>query len=236
MTAREPDPAERARTTLSACPLPEITAHGLVSLVPDHAVDRDGRPVLLVPDDSELAGIVAGSIGDVPVRLRAAHLRSLHVPDRVRTRVELHGRLDVVEPGGLVPAPSLHTARDGRSLLRIRPDHVTVDGEAVEPDAYRCAAPDPFAHSEAELLRRLLGEHPETVAALCGLLEPRLVAQATEIAPSGLDRFGIAMLTTGPAGSSESRIPFPVPVSGTGTLLGALQALLAAARTRCRPE
>jgi hypothetical protein len=240
-----PAPAERARSALAACPIPEVTAHGTRSLVPLHATDADGRPVLLVPDDSPPAAAVAGSTGDVPVVLRAAHLRPLQVVDRVRARVELHGRLDVVAPaergpamlrlahlGGVAVAGVVLAGQvpAGHTLLRLRPDQVTLDGEPVDLAEFGRAAPDPFACREGELLRRLLRDRPEAVAGLCTLLDPAVLADATEIAPSGLDRHGLTIRASSPTGPRESRLAFPEPVACSGALEEAMRALLARSR------
>ncbi|HVL86328.1 MAG TPA: hypothetical protein VM367_18835 [Pseudonocardia sp.] len=249
-----PDPAERCRTVLAASPLLEVTAHGSPSLVGAHASDPDGRPLLLVPDVAPAASAVAGSRAAVPARVRAAQLRPLQVVDRVRARVELHGSLDVVPVGergaamlrladlGRMPPGAAHLAGapapevpDGHALLRIDPHHVTLDGAPVDLDAYAAAVPDPFAGRESTLLRRLLGDRPQAVAGLATLLDPAVVAEATEIAPSGLDRRGVTILVATPAWSREIRLAFAAPADTPAALEGALGVLLASAgRPRSR--
>lgn len=235
-----PGPAERARTVLAACPLPEVTADGSPGLVAMHVTGPDGTPVILTPDRSPLAE--AGARDDVPVLLRAVQLRPLQVPDRVRARVEIHGRLGPVPQAehatamlrlartGVVPVTT--ELPDGLVLLRVVPAQVTLDGAAVDVDAYRGARPDPFAHREGQLLRRLFGDRPDAVAGLCTLVDPALLAGATEIAPSGLDRHGITIMATAPGGARETRIPFDAPLARVGALDEALQLLLDRARAR----
>lgn len=236
-----PDPAERARTALTDCPLPEVVAHGIGSPASVHIVEPGGDIVALVCDGDRLA-VVAGEHGDVPALLRAAALRPLQVADRIRARVEVHGRLDVVptpEHGTAMlrlarrgDVPVTTTLPRGHLLLRLRAAQVLLDGDPVDLDAYRNATADPFTHRESDLLRRLLRDRPEAVAGLCSLLEPALLEGAREIVPSGLDRHGITILITGDAGSRESLIPFVRPVSAVSELEAALHGLLTLARTR----
>lgn len=238
--ARGPAAPERARTVLAACPLPEITADGAPGLVSLHVTGPDGTPVVLVPEGSALAA--AGARDDVPVLLRAVQLRPLQVPDRVRARVEVHGRLGPVPPAEHATAmlrlartggvPVTTAVPEGLALLRVLPAQVTLDGAVVDVDAYRAARPDPFAHREAQLLRRLFGDRPDAVAGLCTLVDPALLAGATEIAPSGLDRHGITIMATAPRGLREARIPFDAPLTRVGALDEALQLLLDRARAR----
>jgi hypothetical protein len=237
-----PDPAERARTALTACPLPEVVAHGIGSPAAVHVVEPGGDLVLLVRDDSRLAGIMAGSRGDVAAVLRAAQLRPLQIADRIRARVEVHGRLDVIPPPehgtamlrlarrGDVPVTT--TLPEGHSLLRLLAGQVLLDGRPVDLAAYRAAEADPFTRRESELLRRLLRDRPDTVAGLCSLLDPALLDGAREIVPSGLDRYGITILVAAGSGTREARIPFAEPVACTTGLEGALRGLLAQARSR----
>lgn len=247
---RGPDPAERSRTVLAASPLLEVTAHGETSLVPVHVTDPDGRPLLLVPDTAPVASAVAGSRAAVPARVRAAQLRPLQVVDRVRARVELHGALDVVpvteRHGAMLRLAHLagtHPAATGSpepppgyALLRVEPHHVTLDGAPVDLASYTAATHDPFADRESALLRHLLGERPQAVAGLATLLDPAVIAEATEIAPSGLDRHAVTILVTGPAGAREIRLAFPAPAPTPAALESALGVLLARARRGIRGE
>lgn len=236
-----PDPAERARTALTACALPEVVAHGIGSPAELHVVEPGGDIVLLVREDSRLAGAVTGS-GDVAAVLRAAQLRPLQVADRIRARVEVHGRLDAVPPteNG---AAMLRLARRGdvpvtttvpprHRLLRLIAGQVLLDTGPVNLDAYRIAAADPFTRRETELLRRLLRDRPDTVAGLCALLDPALLDGAREIVPSGLDRFGVTILVSTPSGTRETRIAFTEPAEDINAVEVALGRLLARARSR----
>lgn len=243
--AAGPRPAERARTVLQAAPVLEVLAPAAHGLVPDHGTDRHGRPLLIVDDGSALAGLVAAARGPVEVSLHAARLSPLRVPDRLRGRVEIRGLLDVVPPAErplalLQPdrqgrAPAACALPEGSSLLRIEPVTISVDGVGVDPVDHRCAAPDPLVDAEPALLQTLLAARPRDLAGLCTMLDPMLLVDVVEIAPSGLDRYGLTLRVAGRDHVREARLPFVAPVDGPRDVPVALQVLLGRARSALPP-
>ena len=242
--ATGPGPAERARSALHGAPVLEIHGPGVSWHAVSHGYDRDGRPLLLAEDVSPLAALVAAASGPVAVAVHAARIRPLRVADRVRCRVELRGRLDVV-PFGEHSLALLELARQGRapaasalpegsSLLRVQPIMIIVDGIGVDPRDYRDCEPDPLIDDELRLLHELAGR-PHDVTALCTMLDPALLTDAVEIAPSGLDRYGITLRVAGHDHVRETRLPFPEPLDGPREVAGAIQVLLGRARYRSRP-
>lgn len=241
-----PTAAERARTVLAVAPVLEVTTFGVVRTVVHHAVDPDGRPLLLLPR-RRATGRRSGAVPQ-PTRavVHAAQLHVLHLPDRVRHRVRLCGtigpvpdseRAALLRRGTLPNLPDLldgHGDRaglDGHRLLRVEAALVQLDGVRVPLPTYRAAAPDPLAPVEAAQLEELLRSRQDDLVWLSTLLGPGPTAGATRIAPVGLDRYGLTLRVTGPDGTADHRLAFPFAVDRSETLHRVLQGLVGAART-----
>jgi len=210
----QPTPAERARTTLRACPVLEVVARDVPSLVAEHGADRRGRPLLLLDPAATLAEFAVRASEPILVRVRATSLRPVEVPDRVRARVELCGYVDTIRQ---------HTS--GQILLRVEVLAVTLDGAVVDPDAYAAAVCDPHIDDESVHLRPLR-DRPAALARACGRVARELVAAATAIASSGLDRYGITVWLGGPGWTREIRLPFDAPVESGDDVAAAVAGLL----------
>jgi hypothetical protein len=188
-----------------------------------HAVTAEGAPVLLVPATGLLGGRAA--CGPAVATVHATRLLPLPVPDRVLARVAIHGTLG---PVGDVPSALALLGRSAdpdQSALVLDPHHVRLDGEPVDPDAYRLAAPDPIARRSDELVVHLVRRHIDRIMALTELLDPRLLDAAWTIVPAYIDRFGLTFHLAGPAGVAFPRLDFPVAVRHQGQLPAALRAL-----------
>jgi hypothetical protein len=219
-----PSPAERARTALVCAAVPTVELAGRVAEdIGVHAVVADGAPVMLVAAAGVLGGRAA--CGPAVATLHATRLLPLSVPDRVLARVTIHGTLG--------PVTDLSGALDllGRSAdpdqvaLQLVPHHVRLDGEPVDPDAYRLAAPDPVAPRSDTLVTHLLRRHGDEMLALAGLLDRCLVDAAWTIAPAFVDRFGLTFHLAEPAGVAYPRLDFPAVVAHPSQLPAALRAL-----------
>ena len=231
-----PSRAELAHTVLASCPTPEIIARGLHEPVEMHGIDPAGRPILVVAEGSPVADLVDRSPESVPIVLRAAQLRPVRVPDRVRAHVTFHGFLDAVpsDEHSAVMLQLGHTDRfarcaappEGCMLLRAAPGYIELDGASVDLAEFRRAAPDPFAQDEAELVHDLLISHPEWLASLYTLLDADVLDGATEIGPSGLDRYGLTFRVRNATGIQETRLPFAAPLDCAAALLDAIHQLL----------
>lgn len=203
---------------MAASPTLDVVAGGVRCVVGRHGTDRWGRPTLMVDGGAELAA-QARSGAPAPMVVRAASLRPIEVPDRVRARVELCGFLELVAtlPSGTGPS--------GMVLLRGEVLSVTLDGASVDPDAYAGARSDPHVHRETEVLRRLR-RHPAALAERCARAAPATVAAAAEIGPSGVDRHSLTVWLAAPGWTREIRLPFPHPVDDPCALQTALAELL----------
>lgn len=196
----------------------DVFAGGRMAAVTAHHVDTGGRVVLAVGGGSPLATVAAREIGPVAVLVRAARVHSARCPDRVRSRVELLGRMTPEVDG------------DGLTLT-VEPTHVSLDEMVVSVRRYRRAVPDPLAGIEADDLTRLVGR-PEDLLRLCTLLGATATAGAKTVVPVGLDRYGLTLQVTGASGTAEHRLAFPHDVAGPDSLHQALRGLLAADRAR----
>ena len=137
----------------------------------------------------------------------------------------IHGTLELVGN----PATALEllgrSADPDQTVLRLEPHQVRLDGEPVDPEAYRLAAPDPIAPRSDALVAHLVRRHTDQVMALAELLDRRLVDAAWTIAPACIDRFGLTFHLAGPAGVAYPRLDFPVGVRHPNQLPAALRAL-----------
>lgn len=219
-----PSPAERARTVLACAAVPTIDIAGRVAEdVAVHATNAEGALVLLAP----AAGVLGerAACGPAVATLHATRLLPLPVPDRVLARVTIHGTLELVgNPAAAVELLGRSAAPD-QTVLRLDPHQVRLDGEPVDPEAYRLAAPDPIAPRSDALVTHLVRRHTDQVMALAELLDRRLVDAAWMIAPACIDRFGLTFHLAGPAGVAYPRLDFPVGVRHPNQLPAALRAL-----------
>jgi hypothetical protein len=115
------------------------------------------------------------------------------------------------------------SAAPDQTVLRLDPHQVRLDGEPVDPEAYRLAAPDPIAPRSDALVTHLVQRHTDQVMALAELLDRRLVDAAWMIAPACIDRFGLTFHLAGPAGVAYPRLDFPVGVRHPNQLPAALR-------------
>jgi hypothetical protein len=223
-TDDRPSPAERARTALACAAVPTVDLAGRVAEdVGVHAVTTGGAPVLVVPATGVLGGRAA--CGPAVATLHATRLLPLPVPDRVLARVTIHGTLRPVAdlPGAL---DLLERSADPRQVvLQLDPHQIRLDGEPVDPDAYRLAAPDPIAPRSDALVTHLLRRHADQMVALAGLLDRCLVDAAWTIAPACVDRFGLTFHLAGPAGVAYPRLDFPAVIRHPSQLPAALREL-----------
>ena len=235
-TTEGPTAGERARTlaygmadgVLAAPDVPHAP-------IPAHSTDRDGRPLLLVRTDAPIASALAAGPG-TPATLRISDVAPVALPDRVRGRAWLHGRLAEVPDAELRaaalrlshahPRPELldlaadpsAPARDGRdwTILVLDVAQVEIDdawGSAVlDPGEYAAAVPDPFVAVEAGILTHLDSSHRDELVRL--LPGP---APCMTVRPLGLDRYGLWLRCSAPpphaSPSHDLRLPFARPVS-----------------------
>jgi hypothetical protein len=227
--SREPNAAELARSVLATANSLTLTTEGhRVELIGLHAVEASAHLVLPVPVESHLGDeIAAAPQGALAATVEFTDVAPVAVPDRVRARLLLGGRLRVAED---YPATAV-------TALRFEPETVTLERAGrpadVDPDDLARAEPDPLAATEAEMLTHLAGAHGEAIELLTQLVEPRDLIGVTRVAPLRLDRYGVVLRLQRACGHRDVRLVFPETLSSPVQAVVQVQTLLAHART-CR--
>ncbi|MER5889051.1 DUF2470 domain-containing protein [Streptomyces sp. NPDC001941] len=232
-----PSAAERTRTLVqSTCSavlvVPGVEAPLPEQLVPEgRTVGEDGEVYLLFPADSPAVRAATHAQDDeLSAVLELTDVAPVSVPHRIRGRAWVSGWLTRV-PG---------VAEPGRMLLRLEVGEAYVDdlwgAQAVEPDDFAAAAPDPLVEHETELLQHLASVHGGQVRELRTLLGERAAGAADlRAAPLALDRFGLRLRFSdghGPRGHCfDVRFDFPEPVADVTGLRRAMRTLFEAARS-----
>lgn len=187
-------------------------------------VGTDGEVFLLFPADAPAVRAATHAQDDeLPAVLELTDVAPVAVPDRIRGRAWVSGRLTC--------APGI--AEPGHMMLRLEVGEVYVDDlwgdAAVSPEDFAEALPDPLMAYETELLQHLAAAHDDHVQGLSGLLAHR--ADVRRVAPLALDRFGLRVRCRDRAGRSfDARFDFPEPVRDVHGLRRAMHALFEAAR------
>lgn len=238
--APPPETARSLAATATTLTVHLCTVPGLIT-VGGYATDSRGR--LLVPTSADCRVLAAvRAAGALSARAVATDVAPLPVRCRVRGRLELTGRLDVVAAEDAEPAwaQAAGTALEpGRVVLRLTPRLVRLHGCSgegpvdVDPAAYAQARPDPLAAHEADVLSHLCSGHPEQVRALARLLPRRVVAGARRVVPLRLNRHALVLRVERDGGD----IDVPVALAcrhaeHPGEVLVALRALLDTAGVR----
>ncbi|MGI5356435.1 DUF2470 domain-containing protein [Streptomyces sp. CA-252508] len=236
--ARPPGPsrAERVRSVLCAARSLTVTTDGYrCDLAGAHSLDERGRLTLRLPADCHLAAAVAcAPRGDLAAMLQFTDVAPTSVRDRVRARVTLSGWL--TEDGSAEPEAAGAGDGDGTVegvALRLDAVRATLDtgegAEGVGLDELVLAGADPLAGHEAALLIHLTDDHPDAVARLARLVEPRHLHGVRRVVPVGLDRYGITLRLEHARAHDDVRLPFAVPLRDAAEFGDRIQALLAAA-------
>ncbi|MFB7916991.1 DUF2470 domain-containing protein [Streptomyces sp. NPDC056061] len=230
-----PSAAERTRTLVqSTCSsvllVPGLPASGWDRLVPtSRSVGPDGDLFVELPADSPVVRAAAHAEADeLAAVLEITDVAPVSVPHRIRGRARISGWLTTV-PGLSGP---------GRMTLRLETDELHVEdlwgAEAVDPEDFRDAAPDPFVVHETELLQHLHAGHGEQLDMLCALLGERAArrcaAHRPSVVPLALDRFGLRVRVREDRHRCfDARFEFPDPVRDITGLRHAMHTLFEAA-------
>ncbi len=221
--AGEPTAAELVRSVLAAArSLTVATDHHRVELAGLHSVEPSGGLLLAVPAETHLSGeIAAAPYGGLPATVELTDVAPVSVPDRIRARVLLTGRLtlagDISGPVTFEPSAA-ELVRNGR---RVHVDR----GELAR------AEPDPLAETEAEILTHLAGAHGDAVELLSQLVDARLLIGVTRVDPLRLDRYGIVLRLQRSGALHDVRLGFPARLRNPAHGVVQLRSLLARART-----
>jgi Protein of unknown function (DUF2470) len=250
MGVHAPGPAEAARTAVRRSPTLRVRTGTATADVDLHGADPSGCVVLVLPEDSPVVAAVRAAGDDLPALVDAVDLCPVPVADRVRVRVRLVGwaheppahlrRELAVVAADRESAGALLDIGSGRTVLFLEVAEVLIaggdadldeDGAYVDPEEYALASPDPVADGEAALLGHLIADHAGELDALVGLLPATVLARARRVLPVALDRYGLVLRATGPAGDTDLRLPFRQPLTCPRELSHRMGELLASARS-----
>lgn len=198
-----PTPAERVRSVVAAADSLTVTTEGhSIGLVGLHTVDAAGQLLLHDPPGEHLAAELDASIdGTLPATVDFTDVAPVHLRDRVRARLTLHGWL------GTSPSRTLN--------FHLEHANLTEHGRTVRVDFDDLvhAEPDPLAEYEADLISHLDAAHQDMVDALALLAPDRTRAEAGRVRPAGLDQYGITLrFEFAGACHQDVRLVFPAPV------------------------
>ena len=250
MGVHAPRPAEAARTAVRRSPTLRVRAAGDAAADVDlHGTDPSGCVVLVLPEENPVVTAVRAAGDDPAMLVDAVDLCPVPVADRVRVRVRLVGRAHeppahlrrelAVVAADRESAGALLDIGSGRTVLFFEVAEVLVaggdadldeDGAYVELDDYTTASPDPVADGEAALLGHLIDDHARELDALVGLLPVAVLARSRRVLPVALDRYGLVLRASGPAGDTDQRLPFRQPLTRAHELPDRMRELLAGAR------
>ncbi len=239
-TARLPSAAERTRTLVQSTASAILVIPGLVPDLPElmvpegRTVGADGDLFLLLPAESPAVRAAARAEDDeLTAVLDITDVAPVAVPGRIRGRAWIAGWLTAARD---LPAPA------GKALLRLEVGEASVDdlwgAEAVEPDEFAAARPDPLVDHEADLLQHLAAAHADQVGWLCALAggAGACRGEPTAAVPLALDRFGLRVRFTGADGTFDARFEFLEPIRGHADLHRAMHTLFDAAREAAARE
>ncbi|GAA2628326.1 hypothetical protein GCM10010399_69940 [Dactylosporangium fulvum] len=229
-----PTAAERLRSLLTAASSLTLNVPGhRCDLVGRHRVDRAGRIVLELPDESHVAHLVRAE-PDLAAAIELTDLIATPVRvyagvSRVRARATFSGWLTptATEAGELLAVMELGSA----TLLERGFGGDEVD---VEADEFAAARPDPLAEAEADMLCHLATAHPDAVERLSRLVPPHHLHGVHRILPVRLDRFGVVLRLEFASRARDVQLPFPAPLDRAEQAGERMQELFARARC-CRP-
>lgn len=258
--ARAPTAAERVRTLVESSVSAVLDIPSARSEEPApvgygspeaRAVTKDGDVVLLVPASSPAAQLAEHASGDEVVAvMEITDVAPVAVPHRVRGRAWVAGWLTAVGPDERAALARFVADRHPAGppaadvawvLLRLEVGEAHVEdlwgSEAVEPDDFAAATPDPLAPHEAELLQHLASSHDDQMRTLCGLLGetgPACAAAGADAVPLSVDRYGMRVRFCGiegepPSACFDARFEFPDPVDDVAQLRQAMRLLFEAA-------
>ena len=238
-----PSSAERARTMTYGLFPGELNLPSLdQTYVSAYAADDRGRPLFLAADAAPLARAVTTASGTgVSAALRVTALYPVAIPDRVRGRAWLEGRLSQVpeqEQAGascriadVHPWPELLDVGAGWSLLRMEVAEVRVqDGfgfARVEPEEYGVTGPDPFVAVGDELVTHLDRGHGTEARVLYARLDQWAAERAEEVRLVALDRYGLWLRVRHGARCDIERLTFDGPACDLDDLRRAFRRLRA---------
>jgi heme iron utilization protein len=239
-----PSHAERVRTlvhgggrAMLATIARDPAGHPFGSLTA-YVADDDGSPWLLV---STMAEHTANATADARASLLVSEEAPPGIDPLALTRATLIGELMRTDPSATVRERFLERHPGARVYVdfpdfgwwRLRVHQVRYVGgfgrmSWVGAVDYTMAAPDPVAPFAAGIVEHMNADHAGSQVELVHGLLGRTDVEAAVM--TGVDRLGVDLDTTSPAGRLPLRIAFPEPATSPEEVRRAIIALLASAR------
>lgn len=224
-------PSIRARTVLATSSHVELGILGEREMVPAHLVDPKGG-ILLRPGEGSCWDRLHSGEACPQLDLVANDVTSVPQPDRVRARVRMRGRIN------LVHAPPhrqvLHHLKlsPGQPMACFAPDSVVLElaspGErsmiAVPVSEYAEAASDPLAGWEAVWIAHLDAAHGGSLRWLAQQHMP--LTEADSVRGLQADSGGLTLRVYRPDAQRDLRIDFAAPARCGCRAMGAFEDLV----------
>jgi hypothetical protein len=233
-----PSQAERARTILAS--------HSTGMLA---TVDIDGRPVVApVPIVADAAGVpvmVVSNLSTHSSRGRRDTRAAMNIGGRLLIQGDLRPvpGLQQVELTDAICAshPELRAAIESLdwSWLRLEPTRVRItdasgDERWIRPLDVAGAEPDPLVPLGSAFVAEVADKLADQLLLIAKTLAGRWLASAADVVE--VDRYGLTLSVSEPAGTHDTRVPFPVRLEGPDDVHAALGALVMAARAAARRD
>ena len=238
-----PTDAELSRTLVAAAKIASLSTltpagypyGSVVSYAPDDA----GSPVVLI---SEMAEHTANARGDERASMLIVDTAEEGDP-LGRARLTLVGRLGVLDDPGVLrdryleahPYAAYYADFTDFSFWRLDVEQCRYVGgfghmSWVSAEGYRDAGVDPLWEAAAGIIEHMNDDHAD--ASLAYAQVQAGLSDATEAAMVGIDRYGLTLSVTTPAGPHTARVPFPAPLADADAVRPAVIDLLEDARAQ----
>jgi len=233
-----PSHAEQARTILAA------SSEGTLA-----TVDIDGRPVVSpVPMVADAAGVpvmVVSNLSTHSSRGRRDTRAGMDVGGRLLIQGDLRPvpGIQQIEMTDAIcdTRPELRSAIESLdwSWLRLEPTRIRLtdeDGDErwLRPADVAGAEPDPLVLLGADFIDEAREKLADQILLVAKTLGGRWLGTSADVA--AVDRYGITLTVTEPAGTRDSRVPFPERIEEATDVHAALGALVLAARAAARRD
>lgn len=233
-----PSYAEQARTILAA------NAEATLA-----TVDVDGRPVVapvpMVADASGVPVMVVSNLSTHSSRGRRDTRAGMDVGGRLLIQGDLRSvpGIQQIEMTDAVceARPDLRTAIESLdwSWLRLEPTRIRLtddDGDErwLRPADVAGAEPDPLVLLGPDFIEEVREKLADQVLLVAKTLGGRWLGTSADVA--AIDRYGITLRVDEPAGTRDSRVPFPDRIEEATDVHAALGALVLAARAAARRD
>ncbi len=228
----EPTWAERARTLLLT------RFEGSLA-----TVDLDGRPyvatVPFVPDASGAPVIVLSNLSQHTIRAHQDRRAAISLGDRLLIQGDLEpvpGLQQVALTDAFVerhPDQRPQVESLDFSWFRLAPERVRwIDADGTEQwlraEDLAGAEPDPLIEHGLDFPEEVRARLADEALLIVKVLGGRWLASEASVVD--LDRYGVVFSATEPAGTRDSRVPFPERIEDADDIHAAIGALVAAAR------